>query len=282
MIAPMTDPKGFSDPKRRVAATFDLVAPGYDKLPAQQRCANQLVAFAALRPGMTVLDVGTGTGSAALAAARIVGSTGRVVGVDLATEMLAQARRKIAGAGLSNIELQEGDAAQLNFSDNHFDAVLCASSLFFLPDMLAAVREWQRVTKPGGPVAFSGFGSTFHQPLSDLCDLRIRGYGVQVPAQRRILRLADPVTCRTLLQDAGLHSIEVQSEQLGYYLQTVDEWWDEIWYSGRRETIAQLAPEHLAQFKTEHLAEVAELATQQGIWLDVPVNFARGRKPTVA
>jgi ubiquinone/menaquinone biosynthesis C-methylase UbiE len=278
----MTDQKGFSDPKRRVAATFDLVAPGYDKLPTQQRCADKLVAFAALRPGMTVLDVATGTGSVALAAARIAGSTGRIVGVDLATEMLAQARRKIAEAGLSNIEVQEGDAAKLDFPDNHFDAVFCALSLFFLPDMLAALREWQRVTKPGGLVAFSGFGSTFHQPLSDLCDSRICRYGMQVPAERRTLRLADPVTCRTLLQDAGLRSIEVQSEQLGYYLQTADEWWDEIWYTGRRATIAQLASEHLAQFKAEHLAEVAELATQQGIWLDVPVNFARGRKPTVA
>ncbi len=50
----MTDPKASSDPKRRVAATFDSVAHGYDKLPAHQRCANQLVGFAALRPGMTV------------------------------------------------------------------------------------------------------------------------------------------------------------------------------------------------------------------------------------
>ncbi len=275
----MADPKAFSDPKSRVAATFDLVAHGYDKLPAHRRCANRLVRFAELRSGMTVLDVATGTGSAALAAVQIVGRTGRVVGVDLAPEMLVQARGKITAAGLSNIELHEGDAAQLNFPDNYFDAVFCASSLHLLPDMLVALREWQRVTKPGGLVAFSAFGMTFHQPLADLYEKRIRQYGAQLPAQRRTLRLADPVTCRTLLQDAGVHAIEVQSEQLGYYLRTVDEWWDEIWYSGQRQFIAQLATENLAQFKAEHLAEVAELATEQGIWLDAPVNFARGRKP---
>ena len=71
----------------------------------------------------------------------------------------------------------------------------------------------------------------------------------------------------------------MQVEQLGYYLRTTDEWWDEIWYSGQRQTIGQLAPEALAQFKAEHLAEAAELATDQGIWLDAPVNFACGRKP---
>ncbi len=272
--------KAFSDPKARVVATFNLVAQGYDKLPAHQRCANRLVSVADLRAGMTVLDLATGTGSVALAAARIVGRTGRIVGVDLALEMLVQARRKVAAAGLSNIELQEGDAAQLNFPDNHFDAVLCASSLHLLPDMLVALRDWQRVTKPGGVVAFSGFGAAFPQPLADLYDKRIRRYGVQLPAQRRTLRLADPLTCHTLLQDAGLHATEVQSEQLGYYLRTVDEWWDEIWYSGQRQSIAELATEPLAQFKAEHLAEAAKLATDQGIWLDAPVNFARGRKPT--
>ena len=54
-----------------------------------------------------------------------------------------------------------------------FDVLLCASALFIIPDMLAALREWHRVLKPGGHVGFSGFGPTFRQPLADLWTARL-------------------------------------------------------------------------------------------------------------
>ena len=71
---------------------------------------------------------------------------------------------------------------------------------------------------------------------------------------------------------------EVQSEQLGYYFRTVEEYWEESWAGPRRMTVMQLAPAQREQFKAEHLAEVGALATTQGIWRDVAVNFARGWK----
>jgi hypothetical protein len=71
---------------------------------------------------------------------------------------------------------------------------------------------------------------------------------------------------------------EVQSEQLGYYFRTVEEYWEESWASPRRMAVLQLAPAQREQFKAEHLTEVGTLATAQGIWRDVAVNFARGWK----
>jgi SAM-dependent methyltransferase len=213
-----------------------------------------------------------------MAAAKRVGPSGRVVGIDLAPEMLAHARQKLAGAGLTNVEFREGDAERLEFPDRCFDVVLCASSLFFVPNMLAALREWRRVLIPGGYVCFSGFGSTFHQPFRSLWNARLRRYGLSLPASPPTYRLADPMTCRQLLHEAGFVRIDVKSEQLGYYLRTVEEWWEENWATPMRMPVLQLTPDQQARFKSEHLAEVAGLATAEGIWVDVAVNFAVGRK----
>ena len=177
----MTETSVPDDQNRRVVANFNALAETYDIVRFTQVCARRLVDLAALPPGAQVLDVATGTGWAALAAAQHVGPTGRVLGVDLAPELLERARQKVAAAGLTHVEFRAGDAQRLDLGDQTFDVVLCASALFFVPDMLAALREWHRVLKPGGQVGFSGFGPTFRQPLRDLCEARLRQYGVSLP-----------------------------------------------------------------------------------------------------
>jgi ubiquinone/menaquinone biosynthesis C-methylase UbiE len=276
----MTETNIPDDQKRRVVADFNAMAATYDALRFVQVCARRLIELFALRPGAHVLDVATGTGWAALAAAQHVGPTGRVLGVDLAPELLECARQKTAAAGLTQVEFREGDAERLDLADQRFDVVLCTSALFFVPDMLAALREWSRVLTPGGQVGFSGWGLTFGQPQQDLWDACLRQYGVSVPTASPNLRLAEPETCRRLLHEAGFVQIEVQSEQLGYYFRTVEEYWEEVWASRSRMTLLQMAPVQREQFQAEHLAEVGALATEQGIWREVAVNFARGWKHT--
>jgi ubiquinone/menaquinone biosynthesis C-methylase UbiE len=276
----MTETSVPNDQKRRLVADFNALAETYDTIRAVRVCAHRLVALAAPPPGAQVLDVATGTGWAALAAAQHVGPTGRVLGVDLAPELLEHARQKAATAGLTHVEFRTGDATRLDLADQCVDVVLCASALFFLPDMLAALREWHRVLTPGGQVAFSGFGPTFLQPLQALWEARLRQYGVSVPTSSPGQRLAEPETCRQLLHEAGFGQPEVQSEQLGYYYRTVEEYWEESWASVRRMAVLQLPPAQREQFKVEHLAEVGALATAQGIWRDVAVHFARGWKRT--
>ncbi len=273
-----------SEHKRRVAAVYNLAAPGYDKPAVRffRLCAERLVGLAGVLHAQRVLDIATGTGVAALAAARAVGPTGQVVGVDIAADMLAQAQRKVDEAHLTNVELREEDAERLTFGDDSFDVVLSASSIFFLPDMLASLREWVRVAKPAGTVAFQGYGGTAFEPISTLYETRIRGYGVTLAAPTRPFswqRLIEPGRYRALLAESGCEAIDVREEQLGYHLHSAEEWWDIVWNSGFRGPVAQLPAEDLARFKVEHLAEVAQLATEQGIWLDIPAIFAVGRKP---
>jgi demethylmenaquinone methyltransferase/2-methoxy-6-polyprenyl-1,4-benzoquinol methylase len=99
---------------------------------------------AGLRPGMRVLDVAIGTAAVARGAARIVGPTGRVFGVDPSVGMLGQARRVFRGP------LTRGVAERLPFASDHFDFVTMGIALRHVSDLVATFREYLRVLRPSG------------------------------------------------------------------------------------------------------------------------------------
>jgi len=103
-----------------------------------------------LPPGATVLDVGSGAGFDAQHAARQVGATGRVIGVDMTTAMLTVARQAAAEAGLANLEFREGRAERLPLPDASVDVVISNGVINLCPDKAAVYRELYRVLKPGG------------------------------------------------------------------------------------------------------------------------------------
>ncbi len=103
-----------------------------------------------LREGERVVDVGAGAGIDSLIAAQMVGSSGRVVGVDMTPAMLDRARRSAAQTALQNVEFREGVAEALPVPDAWADVVISNGVLNLFPDKLAALREMARVLKPGG------------------------------------------------------------------------------------------------------------------------------------
>lgn len=113
--------------------------------------AARLVRHAGVKQGMRVLDVGCGTGVAALTAAR---TGAHVTGIDLTPELLERARENSRIAGLA-VEWLEGDAEELPFEDAHFDVVLSQFAHMFAPRPKVAISEMLRVLKPGGTIAFS-------------------------------------------------------------------------------------------------------------------------------
>lgn len=108
---------------------------------------------AALRPGSQVLDVATGTGHVALAAARKFCD---VTGIDYVPELLATARRRAESEGLI-VDFREADAERLPFPDGAFDCVLSALGVMFTADHQRAADEIRRVTRPGGRIGMASW-----------------------------------------------------------------------------------------------------------------------------
>jgi SAM-dependent methyltransferase len=121
--------------------------------PITQPAADHLVAGLELRPGLRVLDVATGSGNAAVAAAR---HGCEVTGVDYVPKLLQRGRERVAAEGLP-VWFVEGDAQALPFADDQFDAVLSVYGAMFAPDHQATADELVRVTAPGGTIALASW-----------------------------------------------------------------------------------------------------------------------------
>src|ERR1039458_849748 len=121
-------------------------------------CGNP-AALAALKPGETVLDLGSGGGFDVFIAGRKVGAAGRAIGVDMTPEMLGKARHNIAGyrneTRLDNVEFRLGEIEHLPVADNSVDAIISNCVIYLSPDKAQVWREMARALNPGGRVAVS-------------------------------------------------------------------------------------------------------------------------------
>ncbi|MGH7825401.1 MAG: methyltransferase domain-containing protein [Candidatus Binatia bacterium] len=103
-----------------------------------------------ISPGENVLDIGCGAGMDLFLAAKKVGQTGKAIGVDMTSSMVERARAGARGAGLSNVEIREGEAEALTVEDSSIDVVISNGVLNLTPDKIKAFREVARVLRPAG------------------------------------------------------------------------------------------------------------------------------------
>ncbi|NLO04215.1 MAG: arsenite methyltransferase [candidate division WS1 bacterium] len=112
-------------------------------------CGNP-TAIADLRPGETVLDLGSGGGFDCFLSANAVGSEGHVIGVDMTEDMISRARRNAEGAGYTNVEFRHGEIEALPVEDAEVDVIISNCVINLVPSKQQAFAEAFRVLRPGG------------------------------------------------------------------------------------------------------------------------------------
>lgn len=188
---------------------YDTYAAGYAEHldPTLAGAAERLAELAGARPGLRLLDVATGTGSAARAAVRRRAS---VVGVDRSPGMLAVARK------LSRkLDLRHADVRALPFDDGNFDAVTCGLSLSHFADRDRALREILRVLRPGGRLVASAWGEGSRLPTGVVGELLDR---CGAPVGREVLDEETwlcPEQGSSTLRRAGFADVSVRVESFG-------------------------------------------------------------------
>jgi len=177
-----------------------------------------LLDYAAPLPGERALDVACGTGSVARHVAPLLGTTEKVVALDVNPDMLAVARALPAPAG-ATIAWLEGNAIRLDLPDDAFDLVLCQQGLQFFPDRAASVREMRRVLTEGGRVAISVWQTLHRHPVYEaLLHATARHLGAPSATVDVSFSLGDADELCTLLSGAGLQRIEMTPRSLTVHL----------------------------------------------------------------
>ena len=226
----MTTPEQIKQQQREL---WDAIAPVWDQNDAwfqrqTHTVTEWLCRVADLRGGQKVLDVAGGSGQPSITAARLVKPGGSIVSTDLSEEMLRVARRKANMADIDNIEFKTMDAEKLEFEDSSFDGVICRWGLMFCPEPEKAVREAYRVLKPNRPFATTTWSTAAQNPYFEVTTrLASQALGEPMPGPDAPtpLRLNDTGRLKSMLQDAGFRSIEIETRPLTLEFNSLDDFW---------------------------------------------------------
>jgi len=215
------------------------------------------VARLPLAPGQRVLDLCCGAGASALPAARAVGASGQVLGVDLAAPLLKLARARAADEGLANIEFRRCDATRTQLPDGSFDAVVCVFGVFFVRDMTAFAAEMWRLVRPGGTLAITTWGPGLFEPANSHFWKTI---GAVAPLLYKAFNPWDEITTTAalaeLLARAGAAQPAVVAVPGRHHLDHPDQFWDIALGTGYRGTVEALSPEQRGSVRERLLARL--------------------------
>jgi ubiquinone/menaquinone biosynthesis C-methylase UbiE len=260
----------------RAASTYDRIGPR-----VFSHFGQRLVDLAHLAPGAQVLDVATGRGAVLFPATTQVGPHGRVIGLDLSEAMVQETAAELHRAAWPQAEIRQMDAAQLDFPNASFDAVLCGFALWFFPQPARALQEWFRVLKPGGRMGLTTWAEDC--PFVTWQREALRPYipppGPPAHADREAPRFDTPATLEAALQQAGFERMQILVEEGEFVHTTDEEVWARLWSGGPRRQLEHMAGPVLDQVKRDVLQKVQVFKQPDGIHLRWRALCALGDKP---
>ncbi len=153
---------------------------------------GETIGLAALRPGEVVVDLGCGSGKDVIAAARLVGEKGHVIGVDMTEAMLARARERQREAGLGSVSFLLGTVEDLPVESETVDVALSNCVINHVTDKARAYREIYRVLKPGGRFVIADVASKYQLPQEVTGDPQAWAdcYGGAIPEKEYLAAIA--------------------------------------------------------------------------------------------
>jgi ubiquinone/menaquinone biosynthesis C-methylase UbiE len=256
----------------------ESAAAGYDRAVGHmtRQLLPPLLRAARLAPGMRVLDIASGTGLAAEAAAEAVGPTGHVTAADISPAMLDRARERLGA--LPNVSFAVEDGQSLTFPAEGFDAVLCNMGLMYFPNPVRGLSEFRRVLRPGGRAAVSVFTRADRALVGGLLVIIGRHVPSKAAEAARLFALGDEGHARGLFQAAGFGEVESFTETLRIAFPSFDA------YFGGVEAGAGNVGQEYTALPGEVRRVVREEARRDAgdtggpIEIEVTVRFGSGRR----
>ena len=261
--------------------THDRVAERYAAFfaPVTALATQALLDAAGVGPGMRVLDVASGPGHVAAAAAA---RGARATGVDLAPRMVA-----LAAARHPGIDFRVADVEALPFPAASFDALVCSFGLGHFPRPEAAVAECARVVVPGGRIAFAWWDAPERQRLQAVFREAVAEVGAEPPPEvprHSTLRFSDPHAFRALLEGAGLEDVTLETQATTHAVPDSET----LWRGGMEglamtgATLRGQPPAVLARIRAAFERRAAAYRRDGGLVIPIGFLIGSGRVPAAA
>ena len=273
------DPRAFTDESRQV---WSDAAPRYDKLSASLfgPVTEEFIAFAGIRKGWRVLDVATGPGLAARAAARKAGEAGSVLATDLAPGMIELAAARAPERRAAPIEWRVMDSQALDLPPASFDAAICQLGLMLFAQPDAALSGMARAVKPSAPVACLVQGRRSHMLFTALVMDAIVSRAPELRAPKgapTIFAFGPDGILEEAFTRAGLQEIVTKRLTGVFRFKSPEDYWETmVGGAGKtRAMLDKLSPEKQAKVRADVLRRAAK--RRRGSFVEIPYEFAMAR-----
>jgi ubiquinone/menaquinone biosynthesis C-methylase UbiE len=221
------------------------------------------------KPGQTILDVAAGVGDTGFAVAKTLGEDGKLISTDFSSGMVDAARKRAQELGVDNAEFKQLNAEKMDLPDDSVDGVICRWGYMLMADPAAALRETNRVLKPGGRLSFAVWGTPDKNLWAATPGMVLMERGAMPtpePGMPGIFALADQDRIRELVTSAGFADPKIEEVPFAFRYDEMDTHWratNEL--AGPIATaIAQLSPDDQQAVKEEVASRLEQFKKNGG------------------